>query len=67
MRIADTKRLIKPHPRRSVYSADGADRLGDFQQREAGIVARDRRGATIGTFNTATEAIDAIATAADVP
>lgn len=50
-----------PAPRRSVY--DGQDRLGDFQQCADGFVARDRQSRIIGTFPTATAAIDAVAAA----
>lgn len=63
MRIADTERVIKPNPRRSVYS--GQERLGDFQLQGSEYVARDRRGVVIGTFRTAVEAANAISDAAE--
>jgi hypothetical protein len=46
---------------------DGQQRLGDIQQSDDGYVVRDRQGRTIGTFDTAREAIDAIAKAAAEP
>ena len=51
--------------RRAVY--DGQQRLGDIQQSDDGYVVRDRQGRTIGTFDTAHEAIDAVLKAGGVP
>ena len=55
----------KPVPRRSIY--DGTDRLGDFEQRGAGIVARDRHGKILGTYDTVGEATAAVVKAAGAP
>ena len=46
---------------------DGQQRLGDIQQSDDGYVVRDRQGRTIGTFDTAHEAIDAVLKAGGVP
>ena len=50
--------------RRAVY--DGQQRLGGIQQSDDGYVVRDRQGRTIGTFDTAHEAIDAVLKAGGV-
>jgi hypothetical protein len=66
MRISDTAALRKTLPsRRAIY--DGRERLGDIEQCGTEFVARDRRGKSIGVFDTASEAINAIAKAAGVP
>jgi hypothetical protein len=60
MRISDTPGLRKSFStRRAIY--DGRERLGDFEKRGTEFVARDRRGQTIGLFDTAIDAINAVA------
>jgi hypothetical protein len=52
--------FISPNTPRAVY--DGQDRLGAYRQRDDDLfVAVDRRGRELGLFNTASEAIAAIA------
>jgi hypothetical protein len=42
-----------PFPRRSVYDADGTDRIGDVAQVEQDrFIARDRQGRILGTFDS---------------
>ena len=59
MRISDiATRHNTFSARRSVYS--GQERLGDVEQRGRDFIARDRRGKSIGTFDTMIEAVNAI-------
>jgi hypothetical protein len=45
----------------------GRDRLGDVEQHGAEYIARDRRGKSLGRFDSAIEATNAIAKAAGAP
>jgi hypothetical protein len=58
------QQLTRTSPRRSVYDRGAAERLGDFQESDDGVIARDRQGKIIGIFPTQTEAINAVAKAA---
>jgi hypothetical protein len=49
-------------PARAVY--DGRERLGEISQQGEEFVARDRLGQSLGKFDTAAEAIEAVAAAA---
>ena len=60
MRISSTAvehKSISPH--RAIY--DGREKLGSIEQLGREFIAHDRRGQVIGRFNTAFEAINAVA------
>jgi hypothetical protein len=60
-----TPRRTTATTRRAVY--DGQDRLGDVEQHGAEYIARDRRGKSLGRFDSALEAANAISKAAGEP
>lgn len=63
--VTAKRRLVTATPRRSIY--DGQDRLGDVEQLDGEYIARDRRGNSLGRFDSALEAANAISKAAEAP